>query len=185
MWDDKTLMKRHCNGGHVTPLIIKLNQLRNLKWLTHCGRLTRICVNNLTIIGKDNGLSPGRCQANVWTNAGRLLNGPLRTNYSEILIEIHAFSINKMHLNLSSAKWQPFCLGLNMLTVHVIILPRQYWMHLNLAKSHKLQWNFNQDKSMVIQENVFGNVVSKISQIFHFFLFFFYIFLFQICLYRV
>ena len=31
--------------------------------LTHWGRVTHICVGNLTIIGSDNGLSPGRRQA--------------------------------------------------------------------------------------------------------------------------
>ena len=31
--------------------------------LTHWGWVTHICVSNLTIIGSDNGLSPGRCQA--------------------------------------------------------------------------------------------------------------------------
>ena len=33
------------------------------KYLTHCGRATHICVSKLTIIGSDNGLSPGRRQA--------------------------------------------------------------------------------------------------------------------------
>ena len=56
--------------------------------LTHWGRVTHICVNKLTIIGSDNGLSPGRRQAIIWTNAGILLIGPLGTNFSEILIEI-------------------------------------------------------------------------------------------------
>ena len=55
---------------------------------THWGRVTHICVNKLTIIGSDNGLSPGRRQAIIWTNAGILLIGPLGTNFSEILIEI-------------------------------------------------------------------------------------------------
>ena len=45
--------------------------------LTHWGRVTHICVGNLTIIGWDNGLSPGRRQAIIWTNAGILLIGPL------------------------------------------------------------------------------------------------------------
>ena len=81
--------------------------------LTHWGRLTHICVSNLTIIGSDNGLSPGWRQAIIWTNDGQLLIGPLRTNFSEILIEILTFSYKKMHLNVSSGKWWPFCLGLN------------------------------------------------------------------------
>ena len=40
----------------------------------------------------------------------------LKTNFSEILSKIHAFSFKKMHLKMSSAKWLPFCLGLNVLT---------------------------------------------------------------------
>ena len=51
--------------------------------LTHWGRVTHICVSNLTIIGSDNGLSPGRRQAIIWTNTGILLIGPLRTNFNE------------------------------------------------------------------------------------------------------
>ena len=75
-----------------------------------------ICVSKLIIIGSDNGLSPGRRQVIIWTNAGILLIGPLGTNFSEILIEIITFSFQKMRLKVSSAKRQPFCLGLNVLT---------------------------------------------------------------------
>ena len=53
-------------------------------FLTHWGRVTHICVGNLTIIGSDNGLSPGRRQAIIWTNAGILLFGPLGSNSSDI-----------------------------------------------------------------------------------------------------
>ena len=85
--------------------------------LTHWGRVTHICVSKLTITGSDNGLSPGRRQAIIWTNAGILLLRILGTNFREILSEIHAFSFKKMHLKVSSAKWRPFCLGLNVLRV--------------------------------------------------------------------
>ena len=83
--------------------------------LTHWGRVTHICVGNLATIGSDNGLSPGRRQAITRTNAGILLIGPPGTNSSEMLIEIHAFSFKRIHLKMSSAKWRPFCLGLNVL----------------------------------------------------------------------
>ena len=83
--------------------------------LTHWGRVTLICVVKLTIIGSDNGLSPGRRQAIIWTNAGMMLIGPLGTNFIEISIGIQTFSFKKMHLKMSSAKWRPFCLGLNVL----------------------------------------------------------------------
>ena len=88
--------------------------------LTHWGRVTHICVSILTIIGPDNGVLPGRHQAIIWTNAGILLNGPLGTNFSEILIKILTFSFNKMHLKVSSAKWQPFSLSFNGLTHHYL-----------------------------------------------------------------
>ena len=67
-------------------------------FLTHWGRVTHICVSKHTIIGSDNGLSPGRRQAIIWTNAGILLIGPWGTNFSEILIGIQAFSFKKKHL---------------------------------------------------------------------------------------
>ena len=89
---------------------------RNVINLTHWGRVTHKYVGNLTIIGSDNGLSPGRRHAIIWTDAGILLIGPLVTNFSEILIEIHVFSFKKMHLKTSSGKWPPSCLGLNVLT---------------------------------------------------------------------
>ena len=77
--------------------------------LTHWGRVTHICVSKLTIIASDNGLSPGRRQAIIWTNDGILLIGPVGTNFNEILIEIHTFQFKKMHLKMSSTKWRPFC----------------------------------------------------------------------------
>ena len=85
--------------------------------LTHWGRVTHVCVSKQTMIGSDNGLSPGWCQAIIWTNAGILLIGTLGTNFSEILIEIWIFSFKKMGFKVSSAKWRPFCLGLNVLTL--------------------------------------------------------------------
>ena len=78
--------------------------------------MTHICVGKLTIIGSDKGLSPGRCQAIIWTHAGILLIGPLGTNFNEILIEVLTFSFKKMRLKMSSAKCCSFCLSPNVLT---------------------------------------------------------------------
>ena len=64
----------------------------------------RIYVGKLTIIGSENGLSPERRQAIIWTNAGTLLIGPLGTNSSQIVIGIQTFLFKKMHLKVSSAK---------------------------------------------------------------------------------
>ena len=59
---------------------------------THYGRVTHISVGKLTIIGSDNGLALDRRQSIIWTNVEKVLIGPLGTNFSEILIEIHTFS---------------------------------------------------------------------------------------------
>ena len=71
--------------------------------LTHWGRVTRIRVSKLATISSDNGLSPGRRQAIIWTNAGILLIGPLGTYFGEIVVGIQTFSFIKMHLKVSSA----------------------------------------------------------------------------------
>ena len=95
-----------------------------------------ICVSKLTTIGSDNGLSPSRRQAIIWTNAGILLIGPWGTNFSEISIQILTFSLKKMRLNVSSEKRRPFCLGLNVLRYIIIIL--------SIHKCHtqiKSSWN--------------------------------------------
>ena len=89
---------------------------KDTDYITYWGRVTHICVSRLTITGSDNGLSPGRRQAIIWTNAGILLIGSLGTNFSENLIEVLTFSFTKMRLKVSSAKWRPFCLGLNVIS---------------------------------------------------------------------
>ena len=59
----------------------KLLIMPSVKWqpfcpggdeLTHWGRVMHICVSKLTIIDSDNGLSPKRRQAIIWTTAGIL-----------------------------------------------------------------------------------------------------------------
>ena len=65
------------------------------------GRVTHICVGNLAIIGSDNCLSPGRCHAIIWTDAGILLIGPSETDFNEILIKNHTFSFKKIYLTMS------------------------------------------------------------------------------------
>ena len=81
----------------------------NYAILTHWGR-----VSKLTIIGSDNGLSPGRRQANIWTNDRILLIGTSGTNFSEIFNEIHTLSLKKIGLKMS-AKCCSSLLGPNVL----------------------------------------------------------------------
>ena len=115
-WGDKPLselMMAWFNNAYMCHSAWPLTDVAVI--LTQWGRVTHICVSKLTIIGSDNGLSPDRRQAIIWTNAGILSIGPLGTNFSEILIEILTFSFKKMSLKVSSAKRRPFCLGLNVL----------------------------------------------------------------------
>ena len=96
--------------------------------LTHWGRETHICVGNLTIIGSNDGLSPGQRQAIIWIDAGILLIGALGTNFNDISIKILTFSCKKMRLKVSSAKWRPFCLGLNVLNYFILGLNAIVWV---------------------------------------------------------
>ena len=58
-----TVAFRHCSMPYMPAA---------LAWLTHWDRVTHVCVSKLSIIGSDNGLSPYRRQAIIWTNAGIL-----------------------------------------------------------------------------------------------------------------
>ena len=121
--------------------------------LTHWGRVTHICVGKTTIIGSDNGLSPGRRQAIIWTNAGILLIGTLGINFREIWIECHSFPVKKMHVKMSSGKWRPSCLGLNVLISIPCTRTSMYlWpCHLRTRIRPSVWCNLNRDSSMKIQ----------------------------------
>ena len=112
--------------------------------LTHWGRVTYICVGKTTIIGSDNGLSPCRRQAIIWTNAGILLIGTLGTNFSENSIEILTFSFTKMRLKISSGNRRPFCLGLNVLRLGWVFTSHSFtWMKIrkfNCDSAYVGQW---------------------------------------------
>ena len=88
--------------------------------LTHWGRVTHIWVGKLTIVGSNNGLSPGRRQTIIWANAAILLIGPLETNFIEILNELQTLTLKKIRLKISSVKCCPFRLGLNVLTLNLL-----------------------------------------------------------------
>ena len=56
---------------------------------------------------------------NIWS---LLLILPSGTNFSEMLVEIQAFSFRKMHLKMLSVKWWSFCLSLNVLMDGVFLV---------------------------------------------------------------
>ena len=107
--------------------------------------MTHPCVSKLNIIDSNNGLSPGWRHAIIWTNVGNMLVGNLVTNLSEILSEIHTFSFKIMHLEISSAKWQPFCHSLTVLThlrsgYHMIMVP-YIMMSISLINAQFALWD--------------------------------------------
>ena len=134
--------------------------------------MTHICVSKLAIISSDNGLSPGRRQAIIWTNAGILLIGSLGTNFSEILIAIQISSFGTMHLKMSSAKWRPFCFGLNVLTmqlqtprVHIII-----WYMLVRWPPHTKILIYPQTSRTYIERSgdIMGYIFSFLGHMYHY-----------------
>ena len=69
------------------------------------------CISKQTIIDSDNGLSPGWCQAIIWTSAGILLIRPLGANFNpnpNIFIEENKFENIVCEMSISS-------LGINVL----------------------------------------------------------------------
>ena len=120
-WINRWTQVMHCNRANDDSGTWRGRYSKNALWkiavqgrdhdrvlvplLTCWGRVTQMCVNNLTTFGPDNGLSHGRRQAIIWTNAEILSIVPLGTNLSEISIsEIQTFSLKKMGLKVSSGK---------------------------------------------------------------------------------
>ena len=94
-------------------------------YLSHWDWKTHLCVKQLTIIDSYHGLSPGRCQVMNWTNTDLLSIAPLRMNFSDVQIflfknetefSLSFHSFKKTRLKISSPKWRPPCLGLDVLT---------------------------------------------------------------------
>ena len=111
----KCIWKCHLWNGH-----FKLSPGRWVNYFlsvpaARWGRVAHICVCKLTIIGSDNGFSPGRRQAIIWTNAGILFIAHFEANFCANLIQNCTFSFKKMHLKMSSGTWRPNCLGINVL----------------------------------------------------------------------
>ena len=144
--------------------------------------MTHICVSKITIIGLDNDLSPGRRHAIIWTNARILFIGPLGTNHCQSVIGIQTFSFKKMHLKLSSAKWRPFCLGLNVLTKSSLLhsplgiigsvngLSPFWWQASSWPNNDVLSFGSLEtslveisNKNHKFQEHIIQNVVSNLS----------------------
>ena len=100
----------------------------------------RIYVSKLTNMGSDNGLS--QCWDIMF------FIGPLGTNFSEILFEIHTFSFKKMHLKFVFGKmaailFRPQCIKIR--ECKPILLPN-YPTYMNLYIHNGLSY----DKSYLV-----------------------------------
>ena len=70
-------------------------------------------VSEVTIIGSDNCLSPGRRQAIIWNNAENIITCTIRNKLQRTLNRNWYFSFKKIQLKMESGKWRPLCVDLN------------------------------------------------------------------------
>ena len=177
-------------GKIVSPKYIPISIWQ---WWIHTEALRHVSVNQIIIIGS--------CYVMVWclvitgTNDDWLSVRPLSTEFNkiwikilqtfpfkmenEILSAIHTSSFKKMHLKISSAKWRPFFLGLNVLIGRLVY---QSWFSAlyNGASSIWCQANSWTNVNWIVGNNVvkleskynnfhsrkfMWNVVCKISTI--------------------
>ena len=120
--------------------------------------MTHVCVSKLTIIGSDNGLLPGWRQAIIWTNAGILLSGPLRTYFSEIWIEILIFLWKKVTFENVVYKMfissRPQCVNS---LIHLIVFihsqhkcNKEWWSWYHLLSSGSWYWCYENSEGFMI-----------------------------------
>ena len=81
------LSMQNCFGEHVYLFLHSIIS----QPLTHWCRWRIYASLNWVTFGSDNGLSPIRRHAIIWTNEGMSLIGLLGTNFNEILIKIQTF----------------------------------------------------------------------------------------------
>ena len=130
--------KSHCRDKTISQSPYRRNGISNtgkmasLYWMgalvfqTNCSdsahwrRVMHICVSRLDIIGSDKGLSPGRHQAIIWTNAGIFLIWALGTNFSQIRYFHYRKCIWKSCWKMAAILSRPQCVNKNSrLQVHM------------------------------------------------------------------
>ena len=105
--------------------------------LTHWGRVTHICVGKLIIIGSDNGLSPDRRQAIIWTNAGLMSIGPMRTYFSEnTTIFIEEIARENVVREMASILSQPQCVKGDEVVVFTCFIDKTMFSFLHRWVTH-------------------------------------------------
>ena len=107
--------------NHFQPILIgfesqitfwKMFIISSMQWsyqLSYWDLLIYICIKKLGIIGLSNGLEPGSHQTITWTYNDIVLHRLLITWY----LNWNVNSVQKMHFDMSSTKFQPFCPGVS------------------------------------------------------------------------
>ena len=120
MIGDPVTLTWHLRNVRITQIYVALEKNRICRWECKLGNYSsqRIYpwyhVNasvNWVSIGSDNGFSSSRRQANIRSNAGVLLTGPLGINFSESFIEINIFSLKTIHLKCRQRNGSHFMEG--------------------------------------------------------------------------
>ena len=163
-------------------------QLQNIwRWLAalllhilpHCVWVTYICISKLNIIGSDNGLLPGWCQAIIWTNAGNIVYWTLRYIFQWNLhwnsyIFIQRKCIWKCHFVSASMCENLAPIMYSELRHHwckerlvACLTPSHYLNHCRFIVTwtlrNKLHWNFNQNSTIFLKENDLNNDIIWVS----------------------
>ena len=107
--------------------------------ISHVHSLRRsddICLSKLTIIGSDNGLSPARRQAIIWTNAGILLTESIGTKFNVVdsYIFIQENPVKDIAWEMSAILSRPQCVICPCLG-KVRIFKRGFWLAVSLFDS--------------------------------------------------
>ena len=134
-WNVLQLMPRGMNYSASQELCPRMVMCCVLQ-LTHWGRVTHICVGNITTIGSDNGLSPGRRQAIIWNNAELSCHGVLehKTGDSSTLYCRNGRSAYSCEFNIYSVTMQ----NVNTLFMYkprLVLLPANTANHLHIGRN--------------------------------------------------
>ena len=84
--------------------------------LIHWGQVTHICIGNLTTIGSENGLSPGRRQSHYLNHCWKIVNCTLRNklqwNFNQNSnVFIHENALQNLICEMASTLPQPQCVN--------------------------------------------------------------------------
>ena len=112
----------------------------------------------------------------IWASGGSLQIRNSGTNLSEIQIKIQIFPLTKMQFNMSSAKWGPFCVALNLLRIIA-----QHWKksmgrftHIKKVKSRNVGSNYyallrwpNEKENQKKSNMLFAIQTVKLRSVYH------------------